>query len=186
MLHEAEFYFLRHGETDWNLRDIVQGQRDVPLNATGRTQARAARDLLRGVEIGTICSSPLARSLETARIVQAERDCRLEVIDGLKEFGMGRAEGAPNGPWIGDWKRGAAVPDGAEPYDRFIRRALEAVNAALALPGPVLIVSHGGVYWAVRQHARLDEDQELANGVPLRHLPPRPDAPWWDSAPVAG
>ncbi len=185
MLHEAEFIFLRHGETDWNLRDVVQGQQDVPLNATGRAQARAARELLARCEVATICSSPLARALETARIVQAARDCPLEIIDGLKEFGLGKKEGAPNGAWLRDWQRGAVVPEGAEPYGRFIERALAAVNEALTRPGPVLIVSHGGVHWAVRQHARLDEDLEMVNGVPLRHLPPRPDAPWWDSAPVA-
>ena len=39
-------YFLRHGETDWNVAGRLQGQRDVPLNGRGRDQATAAGHIL--------------------------------------------------------------------------------------------------------------------------------------------
>ena len=42
-------YFLRHGETEWNVTGRLQGQRDVPLNGRGRDQATAAGHILRAV-----------------------------------------------------------------------------------------------------------------------------------------
>mgnify|MGYP003704279353 CR=1 FL=1 len=44
MLENRPFWFLRHGETDWNAQGLSQGNVDIPLNATGRAQAVAARD----------------------------------------------------------------------------------------------------------------------------------------------
>lgn len=43
MIPHIPFYFLRHGETDWNLQRKMMGGVDIPLNATGRAQAEAAR-----------------------------------------------------------------------------------------------------------------------------------------------
>ena len=70
-------YFVRHGETDWNLAQRYQGQQDIPLNATGRAQAagngRALADAL-GARIATIdyVASPLSRTRETMEIVRGE------------------------------------------------------------------------------------------------------------------
>lgn len=60
MLRPVPFYYMRHGQTDWNARGIAQGQSDVPLNAQGRTEAREAAALLRAENVATICTSPLA------------------------------------------------------------------------------------------------------------------------------
>ena len=42
-LHPVAFWFLRHGETDWNAQNLSQGAVDIPLNETGLAQARLAR-----------------------------------------------------------------------------------------------------------------------------------------------
>jgi len=68
-------YFVRHGETDWNKAQRYQGQRDIPLNATGRAQAEAnGRTLERalGTTAATLdfVSSPLLRTRETMEIVR--------------------------------------------------------------------------------------------------------------------
>ena len=39
-------YFVRHGETDWNVKKKIQGKTDVPLNATGKQQAKELADML--------------------------------------------------------------------------------------------------------------------------------------------
>lgn len=70
-------YFVRHGETDWNLAQRYQGQRDIPLNATGRVQAagngRALRAAL-GARTAALdyVASPLERATETMEIIRGE------------------------------------------------------------------------------------------------------------------
>jgi probable phosphoglycerate mutase len=179
MLTETPFYYLRHGETDWNREGRFQGWTDVPLNATGRAQAAEAAALVRDLGIRTICASPLSRALETARVVAAAVGRPVEVIDDLRECGFGVQEGASIGEWYAAWREGT-TPPGAEPYRAFLDRALAGVNRALAaVDGPVLIVAHGGVYWAIRDHARF-ELEGIPNCQPIFHEPPRPDRPWWD------
>ncbi len=55
------FVFLRHGETDWNRAGRLQGQREVPLNAAGRRQARAAAALLAALPLTAVLHRPLGR-----------------------------------------------------------------------------------------------------------------------------
>ncbi len=112
-------------------------------------------------------------------ILQKSLGCDLRVIETLSECSWGEQEGEIKGQWLDDWKAGERSPDGAEPYDQFIRRALGGINDALEQPGPVLIVSHGGVYLAVQKHAALDPAFDIPNAIPVRHDPPRDDFPWW-------
>ena len=67
-LHPVAFWFLRHGETDWNARGWSQGNVDIPLNETGLAQARSAALLLRGKGIRSVISSPLSRAKVTAEL----------------------------------------------------------------------------------------------------------------------
>lgn len=178
MLRRIPFYYLRHGETDWNLERRAQGQRDVPLNGNGLAQARAARDKLRGMEISAICTSPLSRAYDTALIVNEALNAPLVVIDDLKECGFGCREGDIDTGWYGQWRRGEFCPDGAETYDDFMARALRGVNAALDRPGPVLIVAHAGVYWSIQEHGQFERIR-IPNGVPLHHAPPVAESQSW-------
>src|ERR1700722_12377889 len=99
MLAETPFFYLRHGETDWNRAHRAQGHSDIPLNPTGVAQAQAAVAPLLGCGIATICTSPLARARVTAEIVNRQLACPLIVIDALKECGLGVHEGQSRGDW---------------------------------------------------------------------------------------
>lgn len=184
MLSPRAFLYLRHGETDWNLADRCQGQTDVPLNATGREQARRARDALAGVEIATICASPLARAYETAKVVAEAAGAPIVLIDDLKECSFGVREGDPIGAWHARWLSGTEIPERGESVGEFLARALRGINAALERPGPVLIVAHRGVYRAVRGCVGNDDTGNLANCLPLSHLPPGEDEPGWRIRPI--
>jgi probable phosphoglycerate mutase len=183
MLQPRPFYYLRHGETDWNRQGLLQGGRDVPLNARGLAQAEAARDRLHGIEIGSLCTSPLQRARRTAEIVNEVLGKEIVVIDDLAECGFGPYEGRGDHDWFPDWRQGI-TPAGVEPYQSFLERSLKAVNAALEQPGPVLIVAHGGVYWSIQIHAGLPQGT-IANAEAIHHEPPAGPGTRWRSGPLA-
>ena len=177
MIPQRPFTFLRHGESVYNRAGRIQGGRDVALSERGLAQAETARHALKDAVIGTVCASPLARALETARIVNRAHRRPLVVIDDLAECGLGALEGehVPFATWYPRWRAGG-WPKGAEGYEDFLARALRGVLAALGHPGPVLIVAHGGVYWSVQRALGLAEGAVIGNAVPITH---EPDGPGW-------
>jgi probable phosphoglycerate mutase len=80
MTTKPTVYYLRHGETDWNVGGRLQGRRDIPLNARGRGQAAHCGVILRDLfardgrdpnALGYV-SSPLGRATETMELARAE------------------------------------------------------------------------------------------------------------------
>ena len=63
------FYFLRHGETDWNKQQKIMGQSDIPLNETGVLQAKTVVEKIQVLSIDVIVTSPLKRAYKTAEII---------------------------------------------------------------------------------------------------------------------
>ena len=178
MLTETTFYYLRHGETDWNKERRMQGATDIPLNATGVAQAHRAKEALRDCHVKTICCSPLSRAYDTAVIVNEVLGAELVVVDGLQECSFGVWEGEVRADWYTDWRYQGVTPEGAETYDAFTKRALAAVNECLLNKGPVMIVGHGGVYWPVRERTSGTEGT-IPNAVPIRHDPPNGVGSTW-------
>ena len=181
MLNEKEFYFVRHGQTDWNLAHRAQGQTDVPLNVTGRQEAKEAAESAAQLKFGTICSSPLSRAVETAEAIASITDGKVSIQKDLIECSWGVCEGEVKGAWFEKWKRGVELPKGAEPYEEFLSRAVGAINQALTNPGPILIVAHGGIYWAVQMYALGNMDYDLKNATIVKHTPPSKQHPWWST-----
>ena len=171
MLDREPFFFLRHGQTDWNLEGLLQGRTDVPLNATGMTQADEAKILLADTLVTTICCSPLGRARQMAEIVNEALKCQLVIIDELQECSFGEAEGKPVTVGSYDVLIRGAGNKGGEPFEAFVERVIGGINQALAHPGPVLIVSHGGVFRALQSHVRLDHEGDIPNCVPVHFKP---------------
>ena len=65
----TRIYLVRHGQTEWNRELRFRGRADIPLDEDGHKQASAIADTLRGKDINAIYTSPLRRSVETARPV---------------------------------------------------------------------------------------------------------------------
>lgn len=179
MLFEKTFYFLRHGQTDWNAKGLMQGSTDIPLNDAGRDQADAVRPHLDGLGIMSMCASPMSRAHETAQIAGADLDCPMTTIHDLREFSMGERDGTPFGPWFFQWRAGNLHIEGAETRREFLDRAIVGLNEALEQPGPVLMVSHGGLFGAIKHYAGLDDSLMVKNCELVCLEPPlSPGADW--------
>lgn len=83
----------RHGQTAWNATGRYQGQTDIPLDDTGRRQARALAGHLSDEPIRAIYASDLRRAHETAEIVAERHDCSVQADPRLREISFGRWEG---------------------------------------------------------------------------------------------
>ena len=64
-----KIYLTRHGQTNLNKQELMQGRTDEPLNDTGRSQAKRAREFVKDVNFDAVYSSPLIRAKETASII---------------------------------------------------------------------------------------------------------------------
>lgn len=90
---------LRHGQTDWNIDLRLQGSTDIPLNETGREQARAAASHLNREDWDIIIASPLSRAKDTADIVAQELGMNVVIVPELIERSFGVAEGLDHASW---------------------------------------------------------------------------------------
>ena len=83
----------RHGETEWNLEDRIQGHTDIPLSGKGHAQAASLGRRLAQFEVHAAYASDLARTTQTAEAVLAGREVALSPVPELREFSYGRWEG---------------------------------------------------------------------------------------------
>lgn len=147
----TDLYLVRHGETDWNRQRRIQGLTDIPLDETGRAQARSTGMLLSRRHWNGIFSSPLGRAVETASIIAAEVGLgEPTLVDALVERNYGQAEGLD---WLEierRYPRGTLVP-GRESREQVGARVIPALmQLAAERPGEsLLIVSHGGAIRSV-------------------------------------
>lgn len=175
MLEQTPFWFLRHGETDWNARGWSQGNVDIPLNPTGIAQAHAAAQMLRHRGIASIIASPLSRAKDTADAVADVLGLPVALEEGLREVSFGVQEGQPMADWFADWVEGRFTPDKAESFADLRTRSVAAVNRALAHPAPVLVVAHGALFRALRAEMGLEANVRTPNAMPFFC---EPGSPW--------
>jgi probable phosphoglycerate mutase len=83
---------VRHGATVLSAEDRFAGATDVDLSEEGREQTRRLAERLIGQNIAAIYASPLGRTLETARILAAPHNLKVEVREGLREISHGHWE----------------------------------------------------------------------------------------------
>ncbi|HYZ64608.1 MAG TPA: histidine phosphatase family protein [Acetobacteraceae bacterium] len=178
MLTKRAFWFLRHGETDWNARNLSQGRVDIPLNPVGQAQAKTAAKLLRNRGICTIVASPLSRAHDTALAASEQVGVPVLLDPELQEVAFGAQEGQPMVHWFDDWVAERLTPDGAESFADLRARAVRAVNRALEHDPAVLVVAHGALFRALRSAMGLEPNVRTANGVPLFCEPGRNGTPW--------
>lgn len=132
----VKLILLRHGQTPWNRAGILIGQKDIPLDAGGRQEARRVVQSLTGID--AIYSSPLSRCQETAAIIGAGLGLPVTILSGLSERHWGVFEGRPKSD-----RDPSLDPEGGETAEIF-RARVAAVLPHLAGARP-LVVTHSGV-----------------------------------------
>jgi probable phosphoglycerate mutase len=90
---KQRIYLIRHGETEFNRLGIFRGRHEVELNDNGRSQAGETGRALRDEEISFILSGPLARTVETARIVAGEIGVDYRVDEAFNNIALGKWQG---------------------------------------------------------------------------------------------
>lgn len=142
---QKEFYFVRHGQTDHNLlegKHKADLKGDVPLNETGRNQAKLIQSIIANFPIKNVCSSPLKRAQETTAIITADLKINHYIIEELGECSaliwkeMTELGMYPPIPKVGLAKR-------------YMDQVRKGTIQTLLFPNTSLIVSHGGVHWAI-------------------------------------
>ena len=155
-------YFTRHGESQANLLHEVSNRGlHHGLTRKGREQAVALASRLAGFSISRIYTSPLLRAIETSVIVAQRLDLDYEVVDALREYDCGIAEGRSDpaawdlwqelfDAWVVHKRWGQRI-EGGESFDDIRQRFVPFIEGLVRQYGPteegVLCVAHGGVYW---------------------------------------
>ena len=176
-----EIWFIRHGETDWNLDRRIQGQTDIPLNATGHAQAAAIAQALSGLHTSLagfdLHVSPMQRPRQTMQYIVDGfgLDWSSIIIDErLKELNFGDLEGST---WPELNARGLDPEKDPEGYHAFRPEGGESYADATArvrdwlasLTRPTLAVAHGGISRIVRG---------LVLNLPVAEIPAQRNPQW--------
>lgn len=150
-------YLTRHGQTDLNAKKLMQGRSDIPLNETGRAQARAAKEKLGDVKFDAVYASPLDRAIETAQTISGVDRSEIIIDERIIETDFGKYEQKPystmglpmNMYWL--LPEVFPAPETVESTDEMIARVraffedLEKKNY-----NNVLIACHGGIIRVIR------------------------------------
>jgi uncharacterized phosphatase len=161
---------MRHGQTDWNNEERIQGQTDIPLNAMGREQAQQAQKYIESLlNIKHIFYSPLQRTHETMHIACHTVNVPKIAVNELKERYRGNLEGKTYAQ-IMEMNVNENDPWGGETNSQHQERIVEGINYALSYESYVLIIAHGGTYHALCHYMGVEykgiENCELVVCVP--------------------
>lgn len=167
-------YIVRHGQTEWNRRRLVQGHIDIPLNEQGKSEAAALAKAFASLEFSAAFSSDLMRAKETAEFLVAGKGLKVQLAPQFRERSWGVFEGRPF-----DEIRHRHKEEFCEVLERFspsahslhpelasIETYQNAVERALPILAQlseqysgknVLVVSHGGILKGLLMHLAGDE-----------------------------
>lgn len=144
---------VRHGQTEENFRNRLQGRSNHILNETGKRQAQRLREKIKNKEYDICYTSPLARCVETAMILIGDR-VLMELDERLVERNLGKLEGHARSEYDTDfyWDYDLNTNENeVEPVHDLFKRCEEFLNSLKEKNyQSVLIVSHSAIYRTLR------------------------------------
>jgi 2,3-bisphosphoglycerate-dependent phosphoglycerate mutase len=164
MQESTRLVLLRHGQTAWNAEQRIQGQLDVPLDATGEWQAQRVAKGLAHEDFAAMYSSDLLRTQQTAAPLTLINGLKVGLDTGLRERGFGSFEGQTYQDIDMRWPEHARrwrerdvhyQPGGGEDLLSFNERSVSTVLklAAAHVGQTIAVFTHGGVLDCVYRHA---------------------------------
>ncbi|MBX2945133.1 MAG: histidine phosphatase family protein [Cyclobacteriaceae bacterium] len=154
-MNTKKIYIVRHGQTDFNLRGIVQGSGvDSSLNDFGRAQAKAFYDSYKHILFDKVYTSVLKRTIESVDYF-IQSGIPHERLAGLNEISWGKKEGQPITPeedayyhyMLSQWQKGETHLriEGGESPDDVVKRMKPAVDHIMQQKDEqtILICMHG-------------------------------------------
>lgn len=171
---------VRHGETDWNVAEKIQGQTDIPLNETGLLQAKALGEKLakENLPVQKIYSSIQKRARQTAQAISESLHLPVETSEGIQEITFGDWEGKswkeisiayPDYyPYWHKNRRYARTPNG-ESYQNLLERTVKALRQIIETEKAqgntqgVIVVSHSAVIMGLQCWLHDDPFHEMVH-----------------------
>lgn len=165
-----KIYIVRHGQTEWNYKKVMQGSIDIPLNNNGKEQAKNARELLADKPFDIIISSPLLRAKETAEIINEKFNKELIIDNRLAERNYGIYEGRKKEeiPYNDFWDYNLnGYYEKSENIKEFYDRVMDLINELKNKyeNKDILLVTHAGVCKALELY--FNPDSENSNNGKL-------------------
>ena len=164
----GKIYFLRHGQSVWNVENKICGRTDIPLTDEGRRQASMmGRNIQEeGIRIDEILCSPLSRAEETARIIAGILGAPLRVEPRLTEQDFGIYESTPrrqNPAFVDAKRKYFKAVGGGESAMRVSHRIYGLLDELTKEPGrSILLVSHNGIAGVVHSYFHEMENEEYS------------------------
>jgi len=172
-------YLVRHGQTEWNVKDLLQGVSDSPLTEKGVDEIKKLAKELSKIQFDLIFSSDLLRAKKTAEILALEHNLTVETTKLLRERFFGHLEGKSNDEYrkwakafkdLTDKERfSAKISTDIESDEEIVTRLIQFLREiAIGNPGKkILAVSHGGLIKSFLIHlgfATYKEIRMIGNG----------------------
>lgn len=167
------FYLVRHGETDWNKKRLIQGQTDTVLNEHGIEEAKAIAQKFKDIKLDLAFSSDLLRAKRTAEIIALEHQLAVQATEKLRERNFGSLQGQPSDILITheklmhtlneEQRRKIRITPEAESDEEFAWRIITFLReTAIAYPDKnILAATHSGVLRIVTIHLGFMTDEEF-------------------------
>lgn len=157
-----EFYLLRHGQTEFNAKKMIAGYKhDCPINETGKEQAKDVRPLVANLKIETIFHSPMLRVVQTMNYAAKDHECDRIELDLLKECDSDV------------WHKLTRIEQDQFPCEEtlpFYEQVEKMLDEILEHPGTPLLVTHGGIHYALCHQLQIIDHPWKIDNCALVHF----------------
>lgn len=160
MSRSTTFYLVRHGQSVWNTKELVQGHNqseENTLTEKGIAQAGNISKIFKDVHFDAVYSSDLLRAKKTAEIIALERELAVEASHRLREQSHGEHEGMPSKDFLAlftEWENLSneqrmdyKISDSAETPNEAITRFMLFLQelAIVYADKTILVITHGTI-----------------------------------------